>query len=59
LFFFIINNGFVLLSGYKMASKIFNLVVGGTSIGCGAYFTTWLLTGENPTVSSTLLLLLF
>lgn len=36
--------------GYIMASKLYNLVVGGASVGAGAYFTTWLLTGENPAV---------
>jgi len=39
-----------------MASKIYNLLVRGTSISIGAYFTTWLLTGENLTVRYTLLL---
>lgn len=34
-----------------MASKLYNLIVGGASVGTGAYFTTWLLTGENPAVS--------
>lgn len=33
-----------------MASKLYNLIVGSASVGAGAYFTTWLLTGENPTV---------
>jgi len=33
-----------------MASKLYNIIVGGASVSAGAYFTTWLLTGENPTV---------
>jgi hypothetical protein len=33
-----------------MASKLYNIIVGGASVGAGAYFTTWLLTGENPSV---------
>lgn len=33
-----------------MASKLYNLIVGGASVGAGAYFTTWVLTGENPAV---------
>lgn len=33
-----------------MASKLYSLLVGGTSVGAGVYFTTWLLTGENPNV---------
>ncbi|XP_050427459.1 glycerol-3-phosphate dehydrogenase, mitochondrial [Adelges cooleyi] len=32
-----------------MASTIYKLMVGGASVGAGAYFTTWVLTGENPT----------
>ncbi|XP_027849682.1 glycerol-3-phosphate dehydrogenase, mitochondrial [Aphis gossypii] len=32
-----------------MTSKLYNLIVGGASVSAGAYFTTWLLTGENPT----------
>ncbi|XP_050530673.1 glycerol-3-phosphate dehydrogenase, mitochondrial [Daktulosphaira vitifoliae] len=32
-----------------MASKIYKLMVGGASVGAGTYFTTWILTGENPT----------
>ncbi|KAL4083409.1 hypothetical protein QTP88_028728 [Uroleucon formosanum] len=32
-----------------MASKLYNIIVGGASVSAGAYFTTWLLTGENPT----------
>lgn len=33
-----------------MASKLYNIIVGGASVGAGAYFTTWLLTGESPNV---------
>jgi len=33
-----------------MASKLYKLIVGGASVGTGAYFTTWLLTGEHPIV---------
>ncbi|XP_022169069.1 glycerol-3-phosphate dehydrogenase, mitochondrial isoform X2 [Myzus persicae] len=32
-----------------MASKLYNIIVGGASVSAGAYLTTWLLTGENPT----------
>lgn len=32
-----------------MTSKLYNIIVGGASVSAGAYFTTWLLTGENPT----------
>ncbi|XP_015371590.1 PREDICTED: glycerol-3-phosphate dehydrogenase, mitochondrial isoform X1 [Diuraphis noxia] len=32
-----------------MTSKLYNLIVGGASVTAGAYFSTWLLTGENPT----------
>lgn len=38
-----------------MTSKLYNLIVGGASVSAGAYFTTWLLTGENPTVCITFL----
>lgn len=41
-----------------MASKIYKLMVGGASVGAGTYFTTWILTGENPMVYSILLKLL-
>lgn len=40
-----------------MASKLFNLIIGGTSIGASTYFTTWLLTGENPAVCTSFILL--
>lgn len=43
--------------GYIMASKLYNLIVGGVSIGTSAYFTTWLLTGENPAVRIILIIL--
>lgn len=42
-----------------MASKLYNLIVGGVSIGTSAYFTTWLLTGENPAVCILIVLNLF
>lgn len=32
-----------------MASKFYNLLVGGASVGTGVYLTTWL-TGENTPV---------
>uniref|UniRef100_A0A1B6E7D0 Glycerol-3-phosphate dehydrogenase n=1 Tax=Clastoptera arizonana TaxID=38151 RepID=A0A1B6E7D0_9HEMI len=31
-----------------MASRLKNLVVGGSAFGAGAYLTTWFMTGENP-----------
>jgi len=42
-----------------MTSKLYNLIVGGASVSAGAYFTTWLLTGENPTVCITFFTLLW
>lgn len=45
--------------GYIMASKLYNIIVGGASVTAGAYFTTWLLTGEKPTVCINFVLLLF
>lgn len=39
-----------------MTSKLYNIIVGGASVSAGAYFTTWLLTGENPTVCITFIL---
>lgn len=33
-----------------MASKLGKLLIGGASVGTGAYLTTWLLTGDNSTV---------
>jgi len=58
--YYLINQlNYIFVLGYIMASKLYNIIVGGASVSAGAYLTTWLLTGENPTVCITFVLLLF